>query len=208
MAKKYYAVRNGRTVGIFDSWDDCKASIDGFSGAEYCSFKTKKEANAYLTGDTAVEQDGSSPLVFPDVKEGQVIAYVDGSFDINTGHYAFGCVLVPYGKEPEFLNGVGTNPDAASARNVAGELLGTMTALKWALQNGYRHLDIYHDYTGIQKWADREWKAESYVARRYVAYVDKYRGALTLAFHKVDAHTGVCLNEKADSLAKAALGIV
>ena len=39
MAKtKYYAVASGRTVGIFDNWEDCNESIKGFSGALYKSF--------------------------------------------------------------------------------------------------------------------------------------------------------------------------
>ncbi|MBR1774999.1 MAG: ribonuclease H family protein [Bacteroidales bacterium] len=42
--KKYYVVFSGRKKGIFTSWDDCKASIDGFSNARYKSFSTKQEA--------------------------------------------------------------------------------------------------------------------------------------------------------------------
>ena len=30
MAKKYYAVKNGRKRGVLYSWDECKASVDGF----------------------------------------------------------------------------------------------------------------------------------------------------------------------------------
>lgn len=28
--KKYYAVRVGRDTGIFESWDECKQSVDKF----------------------------------------------------------------------------------------------------------------------------------------------------------------------------------
>ena len=48
MAKKVYAVRKGRTTGLFMSWDDCKAQVDGFAGAEYKSFADPAEAMAYL----------------------------------------------------------------------------------------------------------------------------------------------------------------
>ena len=34
MAKKFYAVKNGKVNGIFTSWDECKASIDGGRGAD------------------------------------------------------------------------------------------------------------------------------------------------------------------------------
>ena len=43
---KYYAVKNGRKIGIFETWDECKAQVEGFSGAEYKSF-TKKEELEY-----------------------------------------------------------------------------------------------------------------------------------------------------------------
>ena len=33
MAKKFYAVKNGKTPGIFETWDECKKSVDGYSGA-------------------------------------------------------------------------------------------------------------------------------------------------------------------------------
>ena len=38
MAKKYYAVKNGREIGIFDNWADCNKQISGFSGAIYKSW--------------------------------------------------------------------------------------------------------------------------------------------------------------------------
>ena len=33
--KKVYAVRKGKATGIFYTWDECKAAVDGFSGAVY-----------------------------------------------------------------------------------------------------------------------------------------------------------------------------
>lgn len=44
MAKKFYAVRKGKKTGIFDTWDDCKDAVSGYSGAEYKGFQTLTEA--------------------------------------------------------------------------------------------------------------------------------------------------------------------
>jgi len=46
MAKKqkFYVVWKGKHPGIFDSWDDCKAQIEGVKGAQYKSFSTFTEA--------------------------------------------------------------------------------------------------------------------------------------------------------------------
>ncbi|MGC9150954.1 MAG: viroplasmin family protein [Microbacter sp.] len=46
--QKFYAVWKGRKVGIFDSWDECKAQIDHFDGAQYKSFASKAEAEVAL----------------------------------------------------------------------------------------------------------------------------------------------------------------
>ena len=45
---KYYAVKVGKTTGIFDTWSDCSESIKGFPNAEYKSFPNREEAEAYL----------------------------------------------------------------------------------------------------------------------------------------------------------------
>ena len=47
-AKKFYAVAKGRKAGIFETWDECKAQVDGFSASRYKSFKTRQEAVAFL----------------------------------------------------------------------------------------------------------------------------------------------------------------
>ena len=52
--KKYYAVRAGRTPGIYTSWDACKAQVDGFANASFKSFPTKEEAEAFLGNNTKV----------------------------------------------------------------------------------------------------------------------------------------------------------
>ena len=88
--KKVYAVRKGKTEGIFETWDECKASVDGYSGAEYKSFSTKEEALAYLGKDSDTFADDISLADSQELKGNQVIAYVDGSFDESIGKYAFG----------------------------------------------------------------------------------------------------------------------
>ena len=42
--KKYYTVWKGHKTGVFETWDDCKAQIEGVKGAQYKSFSTFEEA--------------------------------------------------------------------------------------------------------------------------------------------------------------------
>lgn len=48
MAKKYYAVRQGRVPGVYTTWVDCEKQVKGFGGAIYKSFPTETEARAFV----------------------------------------------------------------------------------------------------------------------------------------------------------------
>ncbi len=46
--KKYYTVWKGHHTGVFESWNDCKAQIKDFQGAQYKSFSTFEVAKTAL----------------------------------------------------------------------------------------------------------------------------------------------------------------
>ena len=50
MLFRSYAVKEGRTRGIFEDWESCKQSVNGYSGAQYKSFPTREEAEKYVCG--------------------------------------------------------------------------------------------------------------------------------------------------------------
>ena len=49
--KKYYTVWKGHHTGVFESWEDCKAQIKNFEGAQYKSFSTFEAAKKALKGN-------------------------------------------------------------------------------------------------------------------------------------------------------------
>ena len=58
--KKYYAVKKGRSPGIYETWADCKKQVDGFPGAVYKGFPVRGEAEDFMgqkdkTPEDAVE---------------------------------------------------------------------------------------------------------------------------------------------------------
>lgn len=202
--KKVYAVKRGKLTGIFGSWDECRNSVDGYPGAEYKGFLTEEEANEYLLGEE--NNEGNAGL-----KKGeeclteQIVAYVDGSFDEQIGKYAFGCVLLTPNGEAVRESGNGDNPDSIALRNVTGEMLGAMFAVKWCDKNGYSAVKICYDYSGIEKWVTGEWKAKNSLTQKYVEFMRENSRKLNITFEKIAAHTGNKYNEEADQLAKAAL---
>lgn len=46
----YYAVRKGRTVGIFTDWGKASESVTGYSGAVFKKFSVLKDAEEYMKG--------------------------------------------------------------------------------------------------------------------------------------------------------------
>ncbi|SCU83891.1 LAMI_0C05204g1_1 [Lachancea mirantina] len=50
MARYYYAVQRGRSTGVFNSWDECKAEVNGYPGARYKKFNTYDEARGFAGG--------------------------------------------------------------------------------------------------------------------------------------------------------------
>lgn len=202
MAQKYYAVRVGRTPGIYLSWKECQAQIAGFSGAIYKSFLTKEEAERFFHG---IEMDmGQDEEIF--TNEEVAVAYVDGSFEASIGKYAYGCVILFQGKCVE-LSGAGTEEEYLSMHNVAGEILGSIYAIQWAIEHHAKKVHIYHDYEGIARWANGDWKGNKEKTQEYQQFIRESRKKIVITFTKVAAHTGVVLNERADKLAKKALGI-
>ncbi len=206
--KKIYAVRKGKTTGIFYSWDECSASVNGYPGAEYKSFTTKEEANSYLGNSFAVqieEEKKDQKNTALHGTESTLTAYVDGSFDPSIGKYAFGCILLtPDGKIIR-ESGNGQDPESLAIRNVAGEMLGAMYAVQWAINHGYPSLTIYYDYEGIAKWAQGDWKAKNKRTQQYAEFMNGKRSYIQLSFQKVKAHSGDHYNEEVDKLAKSAL---
>lgn len=204
MAKKnFYAVKKGRKTGIFRSWNECRAQVDKFSGAVYKGFETLEEAQAYLDGEKNAPVS-SSPEDF--LKEAELVAYVDGSYNPANGKYGCGCVLL-YDDHVETLSKTGDDPEAASMNNVAGEILGAVCAAEYAAAHGFSSLLIAHDYTGVGCWADGSFQAKNRFTQTYQQTIEKYRRMLTIKFCKVDAHTGIKYNEMADRLAKKAVGL-
>ncbi len=86
--------------------------VHGFPGAVYKGFATRAEAEQFLEEKKKRNK-----------KEPENYAFVDGSFNSATSVYGYGGFLVTKG-ERHVISGSGNDPQMASMRNVAGEVLG------------------------------------------------------------------------------------
>ena len=196
MAVKFYAVKKGRATGIFHTWEECKAQTAGYPGAIYKSFPTAAHAAEYM-GWTA----NSEPE-----EECDLVAYVDGSYNIATGEYGSGVIIID-GTEEICLKEKGNDPGMAVMRNVAGEIAASEMAMKYAVEHGYGSIEIVHDYQGIASWCLGEWKTNKEETRRYKMAYDTYKKDVRIKFTKVKGHSGDKYNDIADMLAKQAAGV-
>ena len=194
MAKKFYAVKNGKTPGIFETWDECKKSVDGYSGAVFKSFKTIEEALAFL----GIESSSKSGI--PIDVDGSIAsdsscatAYVDGSYNIATKEFGYGVVMFHNGEELHMSKSF-SDAEMASMRNVAGEIFGSMAAMEYAVNHGITNLSNY--------------KANKKGTIAYRDYYNKIKTKVNVQFEKVKGHSGDKYNDMADMLAKKACGVL
>lgn len=226
MAKKFYAVKVGKTPGIYNTWDDCKVQVEGVSGATYKSFATAEEACAYMGwsnvpenreaafGNAGADQgffvnsgakdNSDNPLSL--LSPGEAIAYVDGSYNDATKQFSYGIVFFSEGVESHFSKCV-EDESLVSMRNVAGEIKGAEAAMRYAIEKGCKSLAIYHDYEGIAKWCLGEWKTNKEGTIAYKKYYDSIKDKIDIRFVKVKGHSNDKYNDLADKLAKEAIGI-
>lgn len=208
MASKYYAVKKGKIPGIYLSWNDCKAMVDGYPGAVYKSFKTIEEAEKFITGEKIISGLKASGKNTSESGETcSTYAFVDGSFNKVTHTYGYGGFLVT-DNEKYVLQGADNDAEMATMRNVAGEIKGAEAAVKKAIELGIKELVIYYDYMGIEMWATGAWKRNKAGTIAYHDYIMSVREQIKLTFVKVKGHSGVEGNEEADKLAKQAVGIL
>lgn len=204
MSKKVYAVRKGLKTGVFQTWDECKQVIEGFSGAEYKGFTSLEDAQAYMNNENILDIHITKDKELAS-SSNSVISYIDGSYNSEINRYSFGCIIITPKDEIIKESGCGSDPEAILIRNVAGELQGALFVAKWAIAHGYSKLEIRHDYEGIAKWATGEWRAKNKITKLYKDKIEEYKKSLGISFTKVDAHTNNSLNDEADNLAKEAL---
>lgn len=206
MAEKYYAVKEGKSRGIFRTWEECKASVLGYSGAVYKSFKTEGEALAYL----GVERDDKPAENLPAnnvcKSDDCVKIYVDGSYNSATEEFSYGMVVLTENGEEKY-NEKFNDSELAAMHNVAGEIKGAEAAMQYAIDHQISEIEIYHDYEGIARWCLGQWKTNREGTKAYKAFYDEASRQVRIRFVKVTGHSNDKYNDMADQLAKEALGI-
>jgi len=192
---KFYSVRKGRKQGIFKTWDECKAQIDGFKGAEFKGFKNLDDAKKYLK-DFRVNETKIDVGIY------DLHIYVDGSYDKKSLRSSYGVIVL--NNDMAIIDSLSLAfDDKFDSHNVTGEIFGAIQALKYAYEHSLS-AKIYHDYNGISAWYNGEWRANSEIAKFYIESIKEFKNN-NICFVKVKGHTGDLYNDMADRLARQTL---
>lgn len=155
--KKYYTVWKGHHTGVFETWDDCKAQIKDFQGAQYKSFATFEAAKKALKGNYK-DYVGKTNKFKSELSEAQLKKIgepnynsisVDAAVSGNPGKMEYRGVNTKTKKE---LFKQGPFPEGT---NNIGEFLALVHGLA-VLKNNKSDLIIYTDSKTAMSWVKKK----------------------------------------------------
>ncbi|MCE9678967.1 ribonuclease H family protein [Shewanella sp. AS1] len=224
MSSKYYVVWAGRKTGIFTSWPETKALVDGFAGARYKSFKTEAEACAAFKGQPSGGQKPinklkqapkSAPATANKTNESaqpdsDLDIYTDGGCEPNPGKAGSGLALYRSGQLSELWYGL-FNPNGTNNSAELNALYQALIIAQGALEQGkivHIHSDSQYALNCVTNWA-YGWKAKNWtrktgeianleiIQQAHECY-DQLKDKLKISH--VAAHVGIEGNELADRM--------
>lgn len=148
--QKYYVVWKGKETGVFDSWEKCRKQIDGFTGAEYKSFRTAEAAERafeksprYFIGKDIFESELSPEQLAKIGKQVLESISVDAAYNGKEMEYKG---VYTKTKQELFKSGI-----FEDATNNIGEFLAIVHALGY-LKKQRSSVPVYSDSMTAMSW--------------------------------------------------------
>ncbi len=212
--KKYYAVVSGRKPGIYTSWPEAQAQVNGWQGAKFKGFPTRKEAEVWLASPTYSQSAKKTPssarptIASTSPKTGEVTIYTDGGARFNPGPGGYGVVQIYKSERKELSGGY------RMTTNNRMELMACIVALR-ELEHRDKPVRLYSDSSyvvnGITKGWAKGWRKRGWIKSDNKPAINPDLWAellelvedLVISFHWVKGHAGHPMNERCDELAVA-----
>jgi len=207
----FYAVANGRRVGVFSTWKECQSSVIGFPNARFKKFETREEAEQFIHPEP--ELVTKNVLTKKDVPDYYV--YTDGGCSNNGKRNAVAGIGIFFGvgdprNVSRRIQGKQTNNTAEltailEAYPLIEEDMDKQITIVSDSEYAIRCVTSYGDKCEKQGWP--EMPNRELVKRVYELYKDTH-----VQFLHVDAHTNrmdvhSIGNRHADALATDALAL-
>ena len=211
----FYAVANGRNIGIFLNWNDCNNSVKGYKNASYKKFDTMEEAEIFIQIKTTFEKkDTNIELSRPDY-----YVYTDGACSNNGKRNALAGIGIFFGIHD--TRNISKKIEGKQTNNAAEltAIIETYSIIENDVANGKKIAIVSDSEYSIkcvssygEKCDKNGWKIDipnkELVQRAYELYKDKPN----IQFIHIRAHTNntdihSIGNDNADKLANIAIGL-
>ena len=207
----FYAVANGKSIGIFLNWNECSNSVKGYKNAIYKKFDTREEADTFIQ----LHNKNTGAIDFtPDY-----YVYTDGGCSNNGKNNALAGIGIFFGLGD--LRNVSKKIEGKQTNNTA-ELTAIIEAyfiIEKDVINGKKIVIVSDSEYAIkcvssygEKCSKKQWNLDipnkELVKTAYNLYKDKQN----VTFMHIRAHTNdtdihSIGNDHADKLASAAIGL-
>ena len=152
--KKHYVVWKGAIPGVYSTWDECKAQVFGYEGAQYKSFSSLEEATAAYSSNPwkYFKSKNAEPKHKTSLPENEIIfksIAVDAACSGNPGLMEYRGVHVA-----DYTEIFHVGPFEDGTNNI-GEFLAIVHALALLSKNG-KSEPIYSDSVSAIKWVEKK----------------------------------------------------
>ncbi len=144
---KSYVVWRGRVPGVYATWAEARAQVEGFASARYKAFPNHAQAEAaFAAGEARNEGRGAAAARRSRLPAKALKGYaVDAAWSARTKTTEYRCVAIATSQEV-FHDG-----PFEDATNNIGEFLAIVHALTWLKRRG-SHAPIYTDSLNAILW--------------------------------------------------------
>ena len=169
MKKKYYAyfIPKTKAKGITEDWKDCEKFVKGVENARFKSFKTKKEAEEWLTSGADYNSKNIEPGVYFDAGTGRGEG-VEVSVTDETGKNLLSETL-----QKKQINKFGKYKLEEGLTNNYGELLACKFALEIAIKNGIKK--VFGDSKLVINYWSKGYVKEEEVVEGTIDLIDEVK---------------------------------
>jgi ribonuclease HI len=210
----FYAVANGRNIGIFLNWNDCNNSVKGYKNALYKKFDTKEEADNFIKINTPKHNIMSSVVFNPDY-----YVYTDGACSNNGRDNASAGIGIFFGINDN--RNISKKIEKKQTNNTAelSAIIETYYIIEKDILNGKKIAIVSDSEYAIkcvssygEKCYKKDWNVDIPNKELVKTAYEMYKDKLNIQFMHIKAHTRNTDihsfgNANADKLANISIGL-
>lgn len=228
----FYAVANGRNIGIFLNWNDCNNSVKGYKNALYKKFDTKEEADNFIKANEKNIDDTNNKIQNQN-HNNIIMSTKDDDIILNSDYYVYTDGACSNNGRDNALAGIGIFFGINDNRNISKKIEGKQTnntaeltaiietyhIIENDILNGKKIAIVSDSEYAIkcvssygEKCYKKSWNVDIPNKELVKTAYEMYKDKLNIKFIHIKAHTHNTDihsfgNDNADKLANIAIGL-